>query len=56
MKPGLLESLDITAGHMTPDHLATIIISLMLHGAKFVGMIQQVNNLTGELNVITEWK
>ena len=54
MKPGLLESLDITASHMTPDHLATIFIRFMLYGSKFVRMIQQINNLTGELNMITE--
>jgi hypothetical protein len=56
MTPGLLENLDITPAYMTPDHLPTVIISLMLYGAKFVRMIQQIDNLTGKLNVVTEGK
>ena len=54
--PGLLESLNITAAHMTPDHLASVLISFMLNSAEFVGIIQQINNLAGKLNMITNWK
>ena len=56
MTPGLLESLDITTADMTPDHLATVIIGFISHGAEFVRMIQQIDNLTGKLSVIMERK